>query len=149
VKVARKKADEVEKEEEDDREPEDIMMEMFNIPMDVRHQSVNMRLNMTRLEKKVWGFLGKHENPWGFLRQWPAEGYFLDFWSQHFNVCLEVDGPHHFLRLAEDLKRDKVLAKKGIRTIRLRPADFQRMSTGELFIYVRNAVENADPKAEG
>ncbi len=141
--MAKKKAEQVDKEEEDDREPEDIMMELFNVPLDVRNQAVNFRVNMTRLEKKVWAFLGKHENPWGFLRQWPTEGYFLDFWSRHFNVCLEVDGPHHLLHKSEDLKRDKVLAKKGIRTIRLTPANFQLMSTGELFIYVRNAVENA------
>lgn len=133
-----------EKEEEDDREPEDILMDLMNVPWDIRRQSMNLRQNMSGFEKKVWKFLGQIENPWGFLRQWPTDGYFLDFWSQQYNVALEADGPQHLFKQASDLKRDKILAKKGIRTIRLTPADFQRQSTGDLYLYVRNAVENVD-----
>ncbi len=144
--MAANKGKQIDGEAEDDREPEDIMMELFNVPQDIRNQSVSLRENMSGFEKKVWKFIGKHENPWGFLRQWPVDGYFLDFWTQHFNLCLEADGPHHVLRRADDLKRDKVLAKKGIRTIRLTPADFQRHSLGEMFIYVRNAIENVEPE---
>lgn len=137
-----------EKEEKDDREPEDILMDQLSIPWDVRRQSMSLRVNMSGFEKKVWNFLGKHENPWGFLRQWPMDGYFFDFYSQHYCVALEADGPDHLNRVAEDLKRDKVMAKKGVRTIRLTPADFKRKSAGDLYLYVRDAVENVDPDAK-
>lgn len=129
-------------EEKDNREYEDIMMEMHNIAPDVRIQSVNLRQNMSGFEKMVWNFLGKDENPWGFLRQWPVEGFFLDFFTDRYNVALEADGPHH--RDADDKVRDRVLSKKGITTIRLTPADFVRKSKGELFVYLRNALENVN-----
>lgn len=119
-------------------------MDQLNIDWDVRRQSMNLRQNMSGFEKKVWKFLGQLENPWGFLRQWPMDGYFLDFYSQHYCVALEADGPHHLFQKSSDLQRDKILAKKGVRTIRLTPADFQRHSTGDLYLYVRNAIENVE-----
>lgn len=145
--MARKNS--VDGEEKDDREPEDIMMDLMNTPRDIRQKSVGLRNNMSGFEKKVWTFLGKDENPWSFLRQWPMEGYFLDFYSQHYNVALEADGPHHLARAAQDLVRDKVLLKKkGIRTIRLTPANFLRYSKEELFEYVTNAIENVEDKTD-
>jgi len=141
--LARKKAEDVE-EKEDKRDAEDIMMDLAGVPGDVQVEARALRRNMSGFETKVWKFLGKDENPWGFLRQYPVEGLFLDFYSQHFNVDLEADGPHHLNRRASDRRRDRTLMKKGVRTIRLTPADFVKSSKEELFIYVRNAIENTD-----
>jgi len=45
-------------------------------------------------------------------------GYIVDFWCPKAWLALEVDGKHHLNQVGYDKKRDAVLKKKGIETMR-------------------------------
>lgn len=100
-------------------------------------------ISQTGFEKRVWRFLGNSENPWEFKQQVPMFGYILDFYSFKYMLCIEADGPNHRNQQAEDLKRDKVLYEKGIKTLRLTPMDFARNSKQKLVDVIEEFI---DPK---
>lgn len=77
-----------------------------------------MRQNMTGGEKKLWKELcSKKIGVWCYPQS-VMYGYVLDFWIPAGKIAIEVDGPHHKTQKAYDNKRDAVLKKKGIVTMR-------------------------------
>lgn len=97
----------------------------------------------TGFERKVWSFLGKENNPWGFLPQQILFGYVIDFYSLKYLLVIEADGPSHNQTRAEDNKRDADLRKHGIQTLRLDPGDFVQYTNVQLFDLIE---EFASPK---
>jgi len=74
--------------------------------------------NLTGPEKLLWEKLkDKQLGVWAY-KQKLCLGFILDFWIPSAGICVEVDGPCHAKRKAYDAKRDKVLAKRGILTMR-------------------------------
>jgi very-short-patch-repair endonuclease len=77
-----------------------------------------MRNNLTSGEKALWKMLSQKQlGVWVYSQQ-IVYGYIADFWCPKAGLVIEVDGPHHRKRKAYDNKRDAVLRKKGIITMR-------------------------------
>jgi very-short-patch-repair endonuclease len=78
------------------------------------------RKNPTPDEHTLWNALksdalaGLH-----FRRQQVIDGFIVDFYCAGSQVAIELDGAVHSGQTAEDAERDRALAAKGIRTIRI------------------------------
>ena len=84
-----------------------------------RKMARNMRRNMTRPERVLWGRLRDSQLGTRFFTQRLACGYILDFYAPEFKLCVETDGPCHLTRKAYDAKRDMILKlRRGITTLR-------------------------------
>jgi len=107
--------------------------------------------NMTALEKRVWKWMGKTKNPWGFIPQYPHKAWTLDFFSPQFMLGIEADGPAHLKTVREDEARDRALEKDGILTLRLTRGHFVRYSAQRLFDLVEEVVKgrSAAPPKQG
>jgi very-short-patch-repair endonuclease len=133
------------KDEEDYRDPEERLQETLGFAPEIIREARFYRNNMSSEEKRLWKLMGEYENPWGFLRQWPLGGYFLDFYSSHYNVALEMDGPFHAGREVEDHHRDKILKEKhAVDTIRITPWQLTKSSAAQIYAYLSDAIEFGD-----
>ena len=72
----------------------------------------NLRNHSTEAEAVLWRYLKN--------RQFSVDHYILDFYCPEENLCIELDGQHHFTEEGNihDVKRDAYLKKLGITTIR-------------------------------
>jgi very-short-patch-repair endonuclease len=78
-----------------------------------------MRSSATPAEDKLWQALrGRQLCGMKWRRQAPLYGYIADFYCVAFKLVVEVEGDYHDLRKAEDARRDRHLAEKGITTLR-------------------------------
>ena len=132
----------------DNRDAETIMMDVEGVDPEIKRKAEWLRANMTALEKSVWKRLGGVDNSFGFLRQYPRNGYYLDFFSLQFMVDLEIDGTDHINRLTEDLRRDNNLMAHGITTIRLNILDLKLMKGTDFYEAIKNCLENSDEPEE-
>ena len=67
--------------------------------------------------------------------------YSLDFYIN--NIDIEIDGEQHYLDekiILSDIKRDKFLKNKNIRTIRIRWSEFQRKNKFEKELFVKELI---------
>ena len=78
----------------------------------------NLKRNMTKPEKLLWKELCNKKIGIWVYNQTLCYGYVLDFWVPRVGLAIEVDGPHHKKQKGYDRKRDFLLAKKGIATMR-------------------------------
>lgn len=101
--------------------------------------------NPTALEKKVWKVLGGDFNPWGFTPQVEHGEFQLDFYSKRWRFCIEADGPEHLKTVAADATRDAILAKAGIITLRLTPADLVRNSPQKIYDLIEVCIRDREP----
>lgn len=85
-----------------------------------------LRSNMTKPEKVLWKRLSQKKLGVWFYAQKLVYGYICDFWCPACGLCVEVDGPHHAKRKASDKKRDAVLRRKGILTMRFPTKSVER-----------------------
>ena len=77
-----------------------------------------MARNQTRPEKVLWDALKNKQLGVNVYKQKVILGYIVDFWCPCAGIAIEVDGPQHENRKSYDQKRDAVLKKKGIVTMR-------------------------------
>jgi very-short-patch-repair endonuclease len=78
-----------------------------------------LRRNSTHAEKVLWNRLRtKQLEGIKFRRQQPIEGIIVDFVSFEKGIVIEVDGGQHATGKANDLDRDRFLAKSGYRVLR-------------------------------
>ena len=77
-----------------------------------------LRRNLTASEKILWKKLSQKQIGVWVYSQKLAYGYILDFWIPCVGIAVEVDGPSHAKQKSWDRKRDAVLKKKGIITMR-------------------------------
>ncbi len=96
-----------------------------NSPQLLRLQvnSARMRAEPTLSERALWSALcGGQLGVW-FRRQVPVVGkYIADFCAPSRRLIVEVDGPYHAQRAAQDARREAALRKAGWRVLRL-PAE--------------------------
>ncbi|MBI3205208.1 MAG: DUF559 domain-containing protein [Myxococcales bacterium] len=79
-----------------------------------------MRNQMTSGEALLWSRLAGSQLGVPFRRQVPLAGRFIaDFFAPSARLVVEVDGAYHQLRSAADARRDRVLARLGIRVLRV------------------------------
>lgn len=85
----------------------------------------DLRKRQTKGERLLYTALKEQIQNTRFRRQHFVFGWIADFWCNRFRVVIEVDEPHHFMRLDYDRERDRALKKKGIRTIRVSSIDVE------------------------
>lgn len=68
-------------------------------------------------EKRAYEILRK--SGWKARKQYRIAPHRLDFYLPSERVNIEIDGIEHLKRRFTDRQRDKALAKKGIRTLRI------------------------------
>lgn len=81
----------------------------------------NLRKNATDAERKLWTLLrSRGIDGVKFRRQFPLNGYILDFYAPEKKLCVEVDGSGHFTddgKMQDEIRR-KALAENGILVLR-------------------------------
>ncbi len=80
-----------------------------------------LRLRETNEEKLIWKHLKKRQlEGVRFRRQHPLHGYVVDFYTQQFKLCVEIDGDYHLdeIQLNNDANRDKVLRSHNLIILR-------------------------------
>lgn len=82
-----------------------------------------LRSTMSLPEVLLWRALRKQRIGLRFRRQHPAGPYVLDFYCDSVKLCVEVDGSQHGFREASDAARDRWLARRGVRTLRIQAKD--------------------------
>jgi very-short-patch-repair endonuclease len=65
-----------------------------------------------------------------FRKQHPAGPYVLDFYCDQRKLCIEVDGQSHEFTVGRDEARDRWLAERGVRTIRVAAQEVLRNLEG-------------------
>ncbi len=106
-----------------------------------RKMATKMSRNPTAPERILWERLKEKKLGVWFHKQKIVLGYILDFWCPSAGLCVEVDGPMHLLRKAWDAKRDAVLARRGIQTMRFTAAVVEN-STNAVETLIRSRVRN-------
>ena len=87
-----------------------------------------LRRKMTRQERHLWyDFLSSY--PVRFQRQKTIGNYIVDFYCHQAKLVVEVDGNQHYTArgLAYDEKRTAVLNSFGLRVIRFRNAEVDKI----------------------
>ncbi len=80
-----------------------------------------LRQQMTPEEKILWQHLRTNRlNGLHFRRQQIIDGFIVDFYCHKAKLVIEVDGEIHQQQTEYDTERDKVLAARGLRVMRLR-----------------------------
>lgn len=87
-----------------------------------------MAKNQTWSEQLLWAHLKDKQLGAWFYKQKIVLGYIVDFWCPSAGIAIEVDGKSHRGRKAYDLKRDCVLKKKGILTMRFTNTEVKKSS---------------------
>jgi very-short-patch-repair endonuclease len=78
------------------------------------------RRAMTAPERKLWAalrrsqLLGLH-----FRRQQIIDGFVADFYCHAAGLVVEIDGPHHADQPDYDAERDRIIAARNLRVLRL------------------------------
>ena len=82
--------------------------------------SKELRLNMTKEEKKIWyDYLSK--SPIRFRRQYIIGNYIADFYSHILKLVIEIDGKQHYEEEQgnHDIERTQYMNDLGIKVIRI------------------------------
>jgi very-short-patch-repair endonuclease len=100
-----------------------------------------LRQQMTPEEKILWQHLrtnrlcGLH-----FRRQQIIDGFIVDFYCHKARLVIEVDGGIHQQRVEYDTERDKVLAARGLRVLRIRNEEV-RSNLEEVLVRIAEACD--------
>jgi very-short-patch-repair endonuclease len=81
----------------------------------------HLRKKSTDAEKRLWRLLRDHRfAEFKFRRQYPCGIYFIDFYCTIAKLAVELDGGGHGFpdQRAKDEKRNRFLAKQGIKVLR-------------------------------
>jgi very-short-patch-repair endonuclease len=92
-------------------------------PRETIKRAKRLRSTMSLPEVLLWRALRKHQTGMRFRRQHPAGPHVLDFYCDASRLCVEVDGAQHDFQQRHDTERDKWLAERGIRTLRIQAVD--------------------------
>jgi len=92
-----------------------------------KKMAAKMSRNKTWPEKILWAKLKDKQLGVNIYGQKVLMGYIADFWCPKAGLVIEVDGSHHLTakQKAWDKRRDAVLKKKGIVTIRFTAQEVQ------------------------
>jgi very-short-patch-repair endonuclease len=80
-----------------------------------------LRHQQTEAEKAAWHLLRDRRLGLKFRRQYPIEGYVVDFYCCELRLAVELDGGVHSQpsQMKKDAVKDAFLQKIGIRVLRL------------------------------
>ena len=82
------------------------------------------RKKPTKSEGMMWQAL-RRNNFMGlnFRRQHVIEGFIVDFYCHKLKLVVEIDGSIHQYQLDDDIKRQEIIKKKGIKFFRVSSKD--------------------------
>ena len=79
-----------------------------------------LRRNMASTERNLWKALRRNAvDGFHFRRQQVIEGYVVDFYCDTAKVAIELDGGVHEEQWQYDESRDKAIASRGVRVLRI------------------------------
>ena len=101
---------------------------MLGKPRKTVRQARILRREMTLPEILLWRQLRLRPGGFRFRKQHPAGPYVMDFYCAEARLCIEVDGAFHAIgdRPERDAKRDDLLARHGVETLRIAASDVLR-----------------------
>src|SRR5437016_6809378 len=85
----------------------------------VVERSRKLRGAMSLPEKVLWYRLRAHRMGFQVKRQHALDGYYLDFYVDAANLCIEIDGSQHESEIECDEHRDARLRELDILTVRV------------------------------
>ena len=102
-----------------------------------------LRRTMTLPEVVLWQQLRTRPRGFRFRRQFPFDGYVIDFAYLDRRLAIEIDGEGHSMgdRPLRDAKRDSVLASSGFSVLRVAAREVLDNLEGVLAL-VMSACEN-------
>jgi very-short-patch-repair endonuclease len=103
------------------------------------HRATQLRHAPTWEELLLWQELRGSKLGVTFRRQVPLCGFIVDLYASRVGLIVEVDGGYHVDRARADARRDRVLAERGYRVLRL-PAALVRRQLSVAVARVRAAL---------
>ncbi len=92
-----------------------------------------LRRELTEEERILWQRLRTNRlHGLHFRRQQVIDGFIIDFYCHASGLVVEVDGATHDARGPYDAERDKVLAARGLRTLRIKNEEIRQDLPGVL-----------------
>jgi len=91
----------------------------------IRERARELRRTLTQPERNLWSLLRRNELGLHFRRQHPIGPYILDFYCAAAKLAIELDGPAHDDRQAQDERRTRWLSNEGIRVLRFTATDIE------------------------
>jgi very-short-patch-repair endonuclease len=98
-----------------------------------------LRHSPTWTEAVLWQELRCKKLGVSFRRQVPLAGYIVDFYASSVGLVVEVDGGYHVERARADARRDRALARRGYRVLRI-PADVVQRALPEAVARITAAM---------
>ncbi|HEY2049839.1 MAG TPA: DUF559 domain-containing protein [Caulobacteraceae bacterium] len=92
-----------------------------------------LRKRLTPQEARLWVYLRTlRADGFHFRRQAPFKGFFLDFVCFGSRLVVEADGGHHneAVQADHDAMRDAILARAGLKTMRIQNGEIDRNFDG-------------------
>ena len=87
----------------------------------------DLRRQMTEEERLLWKRLRTHRLAGlHFRRQQIIDGFIVDFYCHTAGFIVEVDGPVHDQQAEYDAERDRILAARDLRILRIRNEEVRR-----------------------
>jgi very-short-patch-repair endonuclease len=82
-------------------------------------RSRQLRRDSTEAELRLWSHIRmKNLDGARFRRQYPIEGFIVDFCCTKEKLIVEVDGSQHLENVAHDDERTRLLQRQGFRVLR-------------------------------
>ncbi len=84
-----------------------------------------LRRTMSPAERRLWAVLRSRPGGFKFRKQHPCDPYTLDFFCHAAALAVEVDGAGHDMgdNPARDVRRDRWIAARGVKTLRFLATD--------------------------
>jgi very-short-patch-repair endonuclease len=89
----------------------------------------DLRHNMTRAEKLLWGQLRNRKmNGFRFRRQHPINEFIVDFFCYEAKLVIELDGNVHMdpAQMERDIERTRILNRHGLSVIRFKNEEVEK-----------------------
>ncbi|MEP7348864.1 MAG: DUF559 domain-containing protein [Sphingorhabdus sp.] len=101
--------------------PKELQPPVLRQPIKAVKRARKLRKEMTFPEVLLWVQLQQHPGGFKFRKQVPQHPYTLDFACLKARLCIEVDGEAHNRgdQPHKDAVRDRIMAERGFRTMRL------------------------------
>jgi very-short-patch-repair endonuclease len=103
------------------------------VDADKVRRAEEFRHQMTDEERTLWRHLRANRlHGFHFRRQQLIDGFIVDFYCHAAGLIVEVDGPVHQQQAGYDAERDRVLAARDLRILRIRNEEVRQDLQGVL-----------------
>jgi very-short-patch-repair endonuclease len=127
----------------------DVHPDVLIQPIKQVKRARELRKEMSLPEVLLWVQLQRHPGGYKFRKQVPQHPYTLDFACLKTRLCIEVDGEAHNRgdQPQKDVARDRIMAVRGFRTLRLSAYEVLKNMEGCVVAIVTACDEAIPPRA--